>query len=87
MSVEFIRGTAVADLEAPHIQATKQWLEEQAHHEVVYLVPNQIKFDQEIQVLQKIRQLQTTTTDSITSTRLQVFSFYRLAWYNLQHTP
>ena len=37
--------------------------------------------------MQKLRQLQTTTSDSITSTRLQVFSFYRLAWYYLQHTP
>ena len=87
MSVQFIRGTAVADLEAPLIQATKQWLEEDAQHEVFYLVPNHIKFEQEIQVLQKLRQLQTTTSDSITSTRLQVFSFYRLAWYYLQHTP
>lgn len=75
MSVQFIRGTAVADLEAPLIQATKQWLEEDAQHEVFYLVPNHIKFEQEIQVLQKLRQLQTTTSDSITSTRLQVFSF------------
>ena len=72
MSVQFIRGTAVADLEAPLIQATKQWLEEDAQHEVFYLVPNHIKFEQEIQVLQKLRQLQTTTSDSITSTRLQV---------------
>ncbi len=68
MSVQFIRGTAVADLEAPLIQATKQWLEEDAQHEVFYLVPNHIKFEQEIQVLQKLRQLQTTTSDSITST-------------------
>ena len=46
--------------------------EEDAQHEVFYLVPNHIKFEQEIQVLQKLRQLQTTTSDSITSTRLQV---------------
>ena len=42
----------MADLEAPLIQATKQWLEEDAQHEVFYLVPNHIKFEQEIQVLQ-----------------------------------
>ena len=84
MSVQFIRGTAVADLEAPLIQATKQWLEEDAQHEVFYLVPNHIKFEQEIQVLQKLRQLQTTTSDSITSTRqVLVFIVWLGTIYNI----
>ncbi len=60
MSVQFIRGTAVADLEAPLIKATKQWLEEDAQHEVFYLVPNHIKFEQEIQSLAKV----TSITDN-----------------------
>lgn len=86
MSVQFIRGTAVEDLETPLLQEAVTWLDADAQHEVFYLVPNHIKFEQEIQVLQKMRTLQTTPSDSITSTRLQVFSFYRLAWYYLQHT-
>lgn len=86
MTVQFVRGTAVEDLQEPLVQAASQWLQEDAQHEVFYLVPNYIKFEQEIHVLQQMKLLQTSESDSISSTRLQVFSFYRLAWYYLQHT-
>ncbi|MGK0551446.1 PD-(D/E)XK nuclease family protein [Enterococcus faecalis] len=86
MNVQFIRGIAIADLQTPLVEAANQWLNEDAQHEVFYLVPNHIKFEQEIHILQQMKQQQANTSDSIASTRLQVFSFYRLAWYYLQHT-
>lgn len=86
MSLQFIRGTAEMDLEEALIQASIQWLEEDNTHEVFYLVPNHMKFEQEINALTRIKNSQNSQSDSIATMRFQVFSFYRLAWYFLQHT-
>ncbi|WP_430603961.1 helicase-exonuclease AddAB, AddB subunit [Enterococcus sp. DIV0724b] len=86
MSLQFIRGTAEMDLEEVLIQASVQWLSEEDSHEVFYLVPNHMKFEQEINALKRIKYIQKNQNDSIATMRFQVFSFYRLAWYFLQHT-
>lgn len=86
MSLQFIRGTAEMDLEEALIQASVQWLSEEDSHEVFYLVPNHMKFEQEINALKRIKYIQKNQNDSIATMRFQVFSFYRLAWYFLQHT-
>ncbi|MDA9470220.1 PD-(D/E)XK nuclease family protein [Enterococcus sp. 5H] len=86
MALQFIRGTAEMDLEAALLQASVDWLEADQAHEVFYLVPNHMKFEQEINALKRIKNLQNNQSDSIATMRLQVFSFYRLAWYYLQHT-
>lgn len=86
MSLQFIRGTAVMDLETKLVNESVDWLTADANREVFYLVPNHMKFEQEINVLKRIKNLQETTAKSVTTMRLQVFSFYRLAWYFLQHT-
>lgn len=57
------------------------------NNRVFYLVPNHMKFDMELNVLDAMKQFQS---DKVQSTgmsgmmRLQVFSFQRLAWYLLQ---
>lgn len=86
MSLQFIRGTAEMDLEEALLQASVQWLAEDDAHEVFYLVPNHMKFEQEINALKRIKIIQNNQSDSIATMRFQVFSFYRLAWYFLQHT-
>lgn len=86
MSLQFIRGTAEMDLEEALLQASFKWLSEDETHEVFYLVPNHMKFEQEINVLKRIKTRQNNQNDSIATMRLQVFSFYRLAWYYLQYT-
>lgn len=86
MALQFIRGTAEMDLEAALLQASVNWLEADQAHEVFYLVPNHMKFEQEINALKRIKELQNNQSNSIATMRIQVFSFYRLAWYYLQHT-
>ncbi|MFK4565789.1 PD-(D/E)XK nuclease family protein [Enterococcus sp. UD-01] len=86
MSLQFIRGTAEMDLEASLLQAAADWLSKDSEHEVFYLVPNHMKFEQEISALKRMKKLQRNESESIATMRFQVFSFYRLAWYFLQHT-
>ncbi|EOL44470.1 PD-(D/E)XK nuclease family protein [Enterococcus caccae] len=86
MSLQFIRGTAEMDLEEALLQASVKWLDEDDAHEVFYLVPNHMKFEQEINALKRIKTIQGNQSESIATMRFQVFSFYRLAWYFLQHT-
>lgn len=86
MSLQFIRGTADLDLEEALLQASVKWLSKDDSHEVFYLVPNHMKFEQEINALKRIKNIQENHSDSIATMRFQVFSFYRLAWYFLQHT-
>lgn len=86
MSLQFIRGTADSDLEQPLIEASIDWLEANPKNEVFYIVPNHMKFEQEIDVLKRMQQATISGNSSMTTMKLQVFSFYRLAWYYLQHT-
>lgn len=86
VSLQFIRGTAVMDLEEKLVKDSVEWLAAGANQEVFYLVPNHMKFEQEISVLKRIQNFQAESQESVTTMRLQVFSFYRLAWYFLQHT-
>ncbi|MBM7688321.1 ATP-dependent helicase [Enterococcus ureilyticus] len=86
MSLQFIRGTAEMDLEEELLQASNKWLLADDKHEVFYLVPNHMKFEQEINALKRLKNIQSNHSDSIATMRFQVFSFYRLAWYYLQHT-
>lgn len=87
MTLQFILGTADKDHEAVLVDEAVKWLDQDSKHQVFYLVPNSIKFEQEIAVLKRISELIEPQDQPIMSAmRLQVFSFYRLAWYYLQHT-
>lgn len=87
MGLEFIYGPASAQHETPLVQRATDWLTADPQHEVFYLVPNHIKFETEVSVLERLHQLSTYASwDNMTTMRLQVFSFSRLAWYYLQHT-
>lgn len=87
VSVQFIIGPASADHTEELVNQANTWLESAADHEVFYLVPNHVKFETEINVLQELSQLPYYKEwDNMASMRLQVFSFSRLAWYFMQNT-
>lgn len=86
MSLQFIKGTSNMNLEKTLLKASTDWLDQDENHEVFYLVPNHMKFEQEINLLKQLKKQSAAFSESIATTRLQVFSFYRLAWYYLQNT-
>ncbi|KAF1296584.1 ATP-dependent helicase [Enterococcus sp. JM4C] len=84
MSLQFIIGSAKHDHEASIIKEANEWLSNNPKNEVYFLVPNYNKFEQEQAILSQLRHSQNLKT--ISTTRVQVFSFYRLAWFFLQQT-
>ena len=84
MSVQFILG------ENPHKK--RKQLIHQIHGEltnnsdtnIIYLVPDNVKYETEIMVLGEFKELEPEAKYS-GMIRLQVFSFSRLAWYLLQN--
>ncbi len=87
MSLEFIYGPGSCHHETPLVERATEWLTADPKHEVFYLVPNHVKFETEVSVLENLHQLPAYAGwNNMTTMRLQVFSFSRLAWYYLQHT-
>ncbi|MGY3766499.1 PD-(D/E)XK nuclease family protein [Vagococcus vulneris] len=88
MSIQFIIGTGERDHTGTALRQAVKWLEESENHEVYYLVPNHVKFETEVSVLRRLSKLpEYAALDNMASTRLQVFSLSRLAWYKMQYTP
>ncbi|MGX7059284.1 PD-(D/E)XK nuclease family protein [Vagococcus humatus] len=87
MALQFIYGPACCRHEQALVAHATHWLQQDESHEVFYLVPNHVKFETEVSVLKQFRQAtQSLENETVASTRLQVFSFTRLAWYFLQYT-
>lgn len=87
MSLQFVIGTASQDHTGTLLELTTEWLRKDVKNEVFYLVPNHVKFETEVSVLEAMHQLPVYKEwDNMVSMRLQVFSFSRLAWYFMQHT-
>lgn len=84
MSLQFILGSGKKDHRTALIDEATTWLEAAPQNQVFFLVPNYNKFEQEQELLAMLRQRKGTQTFS--TTKVQVFSFYRLAWYILQQT-
>lgn len=85
MTLQFILGTA----SQPHIQMAtqqaKQWLDQDDRHQVYMIVPNNIKFEMEFEVLKQYQTLQASNKEMMATTRMQNFSFSRLAWSILKN--
>ncbi len=87
MSIQFIIGPAGADHTKELVKQADEWLKKSSNNEVFYLVPNHVKFETEINVLNELSILPPYKEwERMVSMRLQVFSFSRLAWYFLQNT-
>ncbi|MCB5954274.1 PD-(D/E)XK nuclease family protein [Enterococcus sp. CWB-B31] len=87
MSLQFIRGTGDKNLESVMVSQALEWLAADQKNQVFYLVPNHIKFEKEVQILKEIKERMNPAMKTMAAMRLQVFSFQRLSWYYLQHTP
>ena len=85
----FVLGTAAMDHQQVLVDQLADQIKKAAADETFYyLVPNHIKFETEINVLAGLRNRQGLSgSDRFASSRVQVLSFSRLAWYLLRDTP
>lgn len=83
MGLRFILGHGNCDHQTRVIDEAVSWREETGGN-VFFLVPNYNKFLQEQELLHALKQREKTPDYS--TIQVQVFSFYRLAWYFLQQT-
>lgn len=84
MTLQFILGTNRKDHRATLIAEATEWLAQEKDHQVFFLVPNYNKFEQEQEILAQLRK--ENGKETFSTTNVQVFSFYRLAWYLLAQT-
>lgn len=78
MSLQFILGTASQDHLEETTNQTIEWLNQDDRHQVYMIVPNNIKFEMEFEVLN--RYYRDNEKATVATTRIQNFSFSRLAW-------
>lgn len=86
MSVQFILGQYPNEKRKQLIDSMQNHLNENTNDQILYLVPDNVKYEAETMIL---KQFMKNDGDSPYSgmIRLQVFSFSRLAWYLLQDRP
>lgn len=82
MRLQFVLGDATHDHSQTLAESVKKILADDPSAQVFYMVPNHLKFNAEVHLLQQL-------SDDATSaeSRLQVLSFSRLAWYFLKNDP
>jgi len=83
MTLQFVTGKSNVNHREKLISMAREWLDKDEKNLVFFLVPNSIKFEQEISLLKEFGK-QNETQDTISAIRFQVFSFHRLAWYFMQ---
>ncbi|SFC52515.1 DNA helicase/exodeoxyribonuclease V, subunit B [Alkalibacterium subtropicum] len=89
MSLQFILGRLHTNKKAHIYSQLVEWSREDSDNQVFYLVPDHIKFESEMNILEYIKASQSDTEKHdhyAGMINLQVFSFSRLAWYYLQDT-
>lgn len=84
MGLGFILGHGNCDHQTRVVDEALAWRSKSAGRKVFFLVPNFNKFMQEQELLQAVKQRSGIVDFSTID--IQVFSFYRLAWYFLQQT-
>ncbi|WP_461223900.1 PD-(D/E)XK nuclease family protein [Lacticaseibacillus suihuaensis] len=85
MGLQFILGTAAQDHHRAIIAAIKATRAKDPAASIFYLVPNHVKFDAEVGLLQGLRGDEAVTTYA--QFAVQTFSISRLAWYFLKNDP
>lgn len=86
MSLKFIYGTASYDHLDGVADEVINELNRSDDQSVYYLVPNHIKFQSEVQLLQKVRD-KSGKEQIFAANRLQILSFTRLTWFFLKNAP
>ncbi len=85
MGLQFVLGRANTNKRQTMLDEIADELKNDATAEIFYLVPEHIKFQAEMNVIEKVGGQENQQQQSIIGMmRLQVFSFSRLAWYLLK---
>ncbi|GEA92880.1 ATP-dependent helicase/deoxyribonuclease subunit B [Pediococcus damnosus] len=87
MTLKFILGKASRDGQGAMIDQVDQVLSENSQNRVYYIVPNHVKFQSELTVLNELRKRHSQNSHTYAQNQLQVFSFSRLAWYFMKNEP
>lgn len=87
MALELLFGRASADHELALLERAQHILANDDQAEIFYLVPNHIKFETEIKVLNRLANLSGHYGAAVSVPRVSVFSLSRLAWYYMQNDP
>lgn len=87
VSLGFIYGPAGADRQAIVLEQLRAWQQEQPNAEIFYIVPDHIKFESEVTVLDYLRQQTGQPEKMFAAANVQTFSFSRLMWYFLKEQP
>lgn len=86
MSVQFILGEYPNQKRTELIDSMHKHLTEEENNQILYLVPDNVKYEAETMILEQFMKKDPSARYS-GMIRLQVFSFSRLAWYFLQDKP
>lgn len=87
MGLQFILGRLHTNKKEYIYDQLVKWSQEDNENQVFYLVPDHIKFESEMNILDYIKSSQDDQSSHYAGMiNLQVFSFSRLAWYYLQDT-
>jgi len=86
MPVQFILGEHPQQKREALIDNMYKQLNKEDDQRMVYLVPDNVKYEAETMILEQFKELGDNDAYS-GMIRLQVFSFSRLAWYLLQNKP
>lgn len=84
MSLQFILGPAKADHRTTMVQQLVAGLMTKPNDQFFYLVPNHIKFDTEVDVLNRLAKA-FKQPNLYAQSQVQVLSFTRLAWYLMKN--
>lgn len=84
VSLQFVLGPAKMDHRRTMVAQLVATLMAKPQDQFFYLVPNHIKFDTEVDVLNRLAQA-FGQPDLYAQTQVQVFSFTRLAWYLMKN--
>ncbi|MFD1319261.1 PD-(D/E)XK nuclease family protein [Loigolactobacillus zhaoyuanensis] len=87
MSLKFVLGPASADRRTALVTQLAQQMDADPQGHFFYVVPNHIKFSSEVDILTAVKQQQNNSDQVFAASRLQIFSFSRLAWYFMKDTP
>ena len=84
MSLQFVLGSAKVDHREMMVRQLVKAMTAQPQAQFFYLVPNHVKFDTEVDVLNRLSR-EFAQPDLYAQSQVQIFSFTRLAWYLMKN--
>lgn len=87
LSLKFIFGPASTERRGALVDQLAQQMQADPNGQFFYIVPNHIKFSSEVDILTALKQRRHSEDKVFAASRIQVFSFSRLAWYFMKNTP